>query len=176
MSCGIAAKEVTSEEVTRARPQTGFIWRPDIWSFVVALLAGVIAWNPDSGILKLVEFAWAGFGSAFGPIVVGALYWRRLNAAGAAAGMFAGAVVAFIWGGLPTFGIMDKPFGLYEMIPGVAASIIAMVIVTYATKAPSQEVLDTFDKAIALSRTTKSNPDIDFEDAVQSSAVRNAGH
>ena len=142
---------------------------------VVALLAGVIAWNPDSGILKLVEFAWAGFGSAFGPIVVGALYWRRLNAAGAAAGMLAGAIVAFIWGGLPTFGIMDKPFGLYEMIPGVAANIIVMVIVTYATKAPSEAVTSTFDKATTLAKTAMKDPDMDFAEAARTDEVRQAG-
>ncbi|MDR6277760.1 sodium/proline symporter PutP [Corynebacterium suicordis] len=143
---------------------------------VVAVLAGLIALDSTSAILKLVEFAWAGFGASFGPVVLGALYWRRLNAPGAIASIIAGAVVTFLWGGLASFGIIEKPFGLYEMIPGVAASVLAMVVVTYATKTPSQEVLDTFDKAIALSRTTKSNPEVDFEDAAQSSVVRNAAH
>ena len=80
---------------------------------VVAVLAALIALNPDSGILGLVEFAWAGFGASFGPVILGALFWRRLNAAGAAAGLVTGAIVAFIWGGLPQFGVIDKPFGLY---------------------------------------------------------------
>lgn len=141
----------------------------------VALLAGVIALNPESGILSLVEFAWAGFGSAFGPVVLGALYWRRLNAAGATAGMVAGAVVAFLWGGLASFGIMEKPFGLYEMVPGVAASVLAMVVVTYATKEPDASVTSMFDKATELSKTAMKNPDMDFAEAAKAASVREAG-
>lgn len=132
---------------------------------IVAILAGIVAANPDSGILALVEFAWAGFGASFGPVIVGALFWRRLNAAGATAGLATGAIVAFIWGGLPAFGIIDKPFGLYEMIPGVAANIIVMVAVTLATKEPSKEITDTFDKAIALSKAAAADPEKDFDEA-----------
>ncbi|KAB1503954.1 sodium/proline symporter PutP [Corynebacterium sp. 320] len=131
----------------------------------VALFAALIALNPDAGILALVSFAWAGFGSAFGPVIVGALYWRRLNAAGAGAGLVAGAVVAFLWGGLESFGIMDKPFGLYEMVPGVLANVIAMVVVTLITKAPDETVTSTFDKAVQVAKdpnyalpTTQQNP------------------
>lgn len=116
----------------------------------VALAAFLIARDPNSAVLGLVEFAWAGFGSAFGPLIVAALYWRRLNAAGATAGMVAGAVVAFAWGGLASFGIADKPFGLYEMVPGVAANIICMVSVTLMTKPPAKEITETFDEAKRL--------------------------
>ena len=118
----------------------------------VALLAALIALNPEAGVLALVSFAWAGFGASFGPVVVGALYWRRLNAAGAAAGLITGAVVAFLWGGLESFGVMDKPFGLYEIIPGVIANVIVMVAVTYATKPPEKQILDTFNEAVALTK------------------------
>ena len=117
----------------------------------VALLAMVIAAKPDSGVLSLVEFAWAGFGSAFGPVIIASLYWRRLNAPGAIAGLAAGAIVSFLWGGLANFGIADKPFGLYEMIPGVLANVVFMVGVTLMTKEPSAKVLDEFDKSIELS-------------------------
>lgn len=118
---------------------------------VVALLAVFIAAKPDSGVLSLVEFAWAGFGSAFGPVIIASLYWRRLNAPGAIAGLAAGAIVSFLWGGLANFGIADKPFGLYEMIPGVLANVVFMVGVTLMTKEPSAKVLDEFDKSIELS-------------------------
>ncbi|KGM18753.1 sodium/proline symporter PutP [Corynebacterium auriscanis] len=134
---------------------------------VVALIAFALSQDPDSAVLKLVEFAWAGFGASFGPVVIGALYWRRLNAAGATAGLITGAVVAFIWGGLPSFGVMEKPFGLYEMIPGVLCNIIAMVIVTNMTKAPSKEVTDTFDAVAKLSKVAERNPDQDIERAAE---------
>lgn len=131
---------------------------------IVAAVAALIALDPESGVLKLVEFAWAGFGASFGPVIVASLYWRRLNAPGAAAGLIAGAIVAFIWGGLPAFGIMDKPFELYEMIPGVAANILAMVVVTLMTKAPSPAVLNQFDEAARVSRAAASNPEADFDE------------
>ena len=133
---------------------------------VVALIAGIIALNPESGILSLVQFAWAGFGSSFGPVIVAALYWRKLNAPGAAAGLITGAVVAFLWGGLPQFGLMDKPWGLYEMIPGVLLNVLAMVIVTNMTKAPSKEITDTFDQAAKLSKVA-TKKDMDFEEAAE---------
>ncbi len=120
---------------------------------IVALFALLIALNPESAVLSLVSFAWAGFGSAFGPVIIASLYWRRLNAAGAAAGLITGGVVAFIWGGLPAFGVMDKPFGLYEMVPGVLLGTLAMIIVTLLTKAPSEKIQRTFDAAAELAKT-----------------------
>lgn len=121
----------------------------------VAILAAVIALNPNAGILALVSFAWAGFGAAFGPVILASLYWRSLNASGALAGLLAGAVVTFFWGGLPQFGIIEKPFGLYEMIPGVIASAVAMVVVTAMTKKPSPDVTAVFDQAVAATRVKK---------------------
>ncbi|MGO1950239.1 MAG: sodium/proline symporter PutP [Mycobacteriaceae bacterium] len=129
---------------------------------IVAVIAALVALDPDSAILGLVEFAWAGFGASFGPVIVAALYWRRLNAQGAAAGLISGAIVAFIWGGLPQFGVMDKPFDLYEMIPGVAINVILMIAVTLATSPPSKEITDEFDEAIRFSKlTAKESTDLD---------------
>ena len=112
----------------------------------VAVIAGVIAANPNSSILTLVGFAWAGFGSAFGPVVVASLYWRRLNMPGAAAGIIVGAIVSFAWGLSP---LTDT---LYEIVPGVLASTIAMVAVSLMTKAPSPHIVEEFDHAAAEAR------------------------
>ena len=112
----------------------------------VAVIAGVIAANPNSSILTLVGFAWAGFGSAFGPVVVASLYWRRLNMPGAAAGIIVGAIVSFAWGMSP---LTDT---LYEIVPGVLASTIAMVAVSLMTKAPSPHIVEEFDHAAAEAR------------------------
>ncbi|RAV34839.1 sodium/proline symporter PutP [Corynebacterium heidelbergense] len=131
---------------------------------LVAVMAFFIARNPDSAVLKLVEFAWAGFGSAFGPVVIASLYWRRLNVPGAVAGVLAGALVAFVWGGLPTLGVWvtEKPFGLYEMVPGVLASIVAMVVVSLATKPPAPHVVEMFDEVQEISKTMKGHPEADL--------------
>lgn len=125
----------------------------------VAVVAGVLAINPSDSILGLVAFAWAGFGSAFGPLVLFMLYWRRLNVPGAVAGMITGAVVAFAWGQSP---LSDS---LYEMVPGFLSSVVVTVLVTLATKAPTSEITDRFDTATERSYGAAANPDLDFDKA-----------
>jgi sodium/proline symporter len=109
---------------------------------VVAVIAGLIALNRDSTILELVGFAWAGFGAAFGPVVVLSLYWKKLTTWGALASMVTGAVVVFIWG--------NSPLGdsLYEIVPGFAASLIVAFIVSLATYKPNAEIDTEFDIAV----------------------------
>lgn len=104
----------------------------------VAVVAAALAVQPNDSILGLVAFAWAGFGSAFGPLMLFALYWRRLNAAGAIAGMLTGAVVSFVWGSTS----LSKH--LYEMVPGFLCSCLAIWIVSLATKPPSNTVVERF--------------------------------
>ncbi|MFE7408442.1 sodium/proline symporter PutP [Isoptericola sp. NPDC057559] len=113
---------------------------------LVALVAGLIALDRTSSILDLVGFAWAGFGSAFGPVVILSLYWRRLTRWGALSGMVAGAVVAFAWGRSP---LADT---LYEIVPGFAVGLLVAVVVSFVTPRPDAVVLDEFDAARALAR------------------------
>ncbi len=108
-------------------------------SVALVALAGIaIAADPDSKVLGLVAHAWAGFGAAFGPMIVLALTWRRMTGAGAVTGLVTGAVVviAWIWLG------WDKSFlggqGVYEIIPGFFAAWLAIVLVSNATRASSQ--------------------------------------
>lgn len=114
---------------------------------VVAIIAVVLAVNPNDSILGLVGFAWAGFGSAFGPVVVASLYWKRLTAPGAIAGMVVGAVVPVVWN-LTGLGSSI----IYEIVPGVIAAWLAMVVVTLATKAPSAEITEEFSAAVRVSK------------------------
>ncbi|MDO5098923.1 MAG: sodium/proline symporter PutP [Corynebacterium sp.] len=113
---------------------------------LVAVVAGVLSINPSDSILGLVGFAWAGFGAAFGPLVLFMLYWRRLNTPGALAGMITGAVVVFAWGS------SSLGESLYEMVPGVIAATIAIVVVSLCTKPPSETVTDTFNQAVERER------------------------
>ncbi|ALC05566.1 hypothetical protein CDES_05670 [Corynebacterium deserti GIMN1.010] len=128
---------------------------------VLAVIAAVMAINPSDSILGLVGFAWAGFGSAFGPVILAMLYWKRLNAPGAIAGMLTGAVVSIAWG--------MSPLGdaLYEIIPGFALATIVMVVVSLATKSPDQEILDEFDSAKKLAEAVDGQDDIDFAEAAK---------
>ena len=113
----------------------------------VAIIAALLSIKPSNSILGLVAFAWAGFGSAFGPLVVASLYWRRLNTPGALAGIIVGAVVSFGWG------MSSLGDSLYEMVPGFLCGTLAMVAVSLLTKPPAQEILDEFDRAAHMART-----------------------
>lgn len=132
--------------VKRQPRQKNLMWLSRLSVLLVAVVAGVLAINPSDSILGLVGFAWAGFGSAFGPLVIASLYWKRLNVPGAIAGMVVGAVVSFAWGQSPLSDV------LYEIVPGVLASVLFMVVVSLMTKPPATHITNTFDKAVSLSR------------------------
>lgn len=127
----------------------------------IAVIAAVLAINPSDSILGLVGFAWAGFGSAFGPLVLLSLYWKRLNSTGAIAGMVTGAIVAIGWGMSP---LSDA---LYELVPGFAISLIATVVVSLVTKAPDTKVVTEFEEASQLAKLVESNKNLDFEEAAE---------
>ena len=112
---------------------------------VIAILGVFIARNPDSSIFGRVSFAWAGFGAAFGPVVICALFWKRANFPGAVAGMVAGGAMVFIWKFIiAKFGGV---FAIYELLPAFIVGIVAMVAVSLLTKAPSKEITDEFESA-----------------------------
>lgn len=111
---------------------------------IISVVAAALAWNVNDTILKLVAFAWAGFGAAFGPVVILTLYWKRLTRWGALAGMAAGAVVVSLWANL-SGGIFD----LYEILPGFLANLITAIVVSLITKVDPQ-IDEEFDHAVAL--------------------------
>ena len=115
---------------------------------LIAVVGVLIAWNPDSSIFKIVSFAWAGFGAAFGPVVILSLFWRRMNAAGALAGMLTGGVMVFVWKFLvrPNVAVLD----IYELLPAFILALVAIVVVSLLTKAPSKEICDEFDEVKAM--------------------------
>ena len=106
----------------------------------VAIIAVLIATNQNSTILGLVSYAWGGFGSAFGPLVLCSLFWRRTNKQGAYAGIIVGGVVDLVWAQL-SGGIFD----LYEIVPGFVFGLLAIVVVSLLTPAPTKAVTDEFD-------------------------------
>lgn len=121
------------------------MWVGRLAVVVVCLIAVVIGWDKDSQVLDLVSYAWAGFGSAFGPVLIMALFWRRMNRWGALAGMIAGAAADGLWIWLGK----TEAFPLYEMIPGVLAAAVFTVVVSLLTDKPSQEQVDKFDEVTA---------------------------
>ena len=111
----------------------------------IALLAMVIASDRESKVLDLVSYAWAGFGAAFGPVIVFSLFWRSMTAASAIAGMIVGAVTVVVWSNL-TGGLFD----LYEIVPGFALASVVIVIVTMLKPASDSQALNTFEEVEQL--------------------------
>ena len=109
----------------------------------IAVIAIFLAWNPDSSVFYIVSFAWAGFGAAFGPLMLFSLFWKRTNLQGALAGMVAGGVMVFVWKYLVR--PMGGTWNIYELLPAFVVSALAIVIVSLATKAPSEEICREFD-------------------------------
>jgi len=110
--------------------------------FVIAFIAYLIALNPESNIMQLVSYAWAGFGSVFGPLILISLYWQKINFYGALAGMISGGVTVFIWE--YNFSISTK---IYSLIPGFLISCIAIIIFSLLTQKPSNIISHKFSEA-----------------------------
>lgn len=115
---------------------------------VIAVLAFVIAWDPNSSIMELVSDAWAGLGAAFGPAVVCSLFWKRTNLPGMVAGIVSGGLTVIIWDYLPLIGgkTIGAATGVYSLLVGFAVSMVLIVVVSLCTKAPEAAVLEEFEK------------------------------
>lgn len=135
---GVIKKEAEDEKVLLVSRVT---------VLAVAVLAYLIALNPNSSIMTLVSDAWAGFGSAFGPIVLLSLFWKRTNFHGALAGIISGAVTVLVWDYLPIINgqTIGAATGLYSLVVGFAISFVVIVVVSLLTPAPSAEMLKEFE-------------------------------
>lgn len=135
---GLLKKTATDKQVMRVSRVT---------LIIITIVGIIIALDKDSVIFKVVSFAWAGFGATFGPLMLFSLFWKRINHAGAVAGMCAGAAMVFIWKLLirPMGGV----FGIYELLPAFLVSCIFIVVVSLLTKEPSKEMQAEFEAAKA---------------------------
>lgn len=107
---------------------------------LVAIISILLAINPNNSVLDLVSHAWAGFGAAFGPIVIFSVFWRRMTSKGALFGMLVGAVTVLLW-------IKFEWFNLYSLIPGFLFSSLTIIIVSLLDRKPDNEVVNHFDTA-----------------------------
>ncbi|MFN4291785.1 MAG: sodium/proline symporter PutP [Permianibacter sp.] len=131
--------------------QKELVWFGRLMVLAVAVLAIGIASNPESRVLGLVGYAWAGFGAAFGPVVLFSLLWPRMTRNGALAGMLVGAVTVIVWHNGQWFGLAQGAiFGLYEMVPGFALACVAIVIGSKLDKEPSEAMKAAFGKMRAM--------------------------
>lgn len=115
---------------------------------VISVIGMFIASDSNSSVFQIVSFAWAGFGAAFGPLMLSALFWKRSNMYGALAGMVSGGVMVFVWKFLirPMGGVL----GIYELLPAFIVGLVFNVVVSLMTAEPSKEIQDEFDRVAAM--------------------------
>ena len=123
--------------------QKELVWIGRLMVLLIAILAIVLATNPESKVLGLVAYAWAGFGAAFGPLIILSLFWKRMNLSGALAGMVVGAVVVIAWKNISFFAAT----GVYEIIPGFICSFLAIIFFSLISKEPTADMIERFETA-----------------------------
>lgn len=149
LSCQLlVSSSAITEDFYRAfiRPnatQCELVWVGRAMVLLVAIISILLAIDPDNSVLGLVSYAWAGFGAAFGPVVVFSVFWRRITRNGALAGMVVGAITVLLW-------INYNWFNLYSLIPGFIFSSLAIVMVSLLDNKPSDDIVEHFNKANRL--------------------------
>jgi sodium/proline symporter len=115
---------------------------------LVAALAFLIAWNPNSSVMELVSDAWAGLGAAFGPAVVCSLFWKRTNLPGVVTGIVSGGIFVLVWDYVPLAGgqTLGNATGIYSLLLGFIVSLVLIVIVSLCTKAPDESIQAEFER------------------------------
>ena len=119
------------------------LWFARATILVISIIAVFLALDPNSSVFSIVSFAWAGFGGAFGAVMLLALFWKRANTQGALAGMIGGGATVFIWKFLVR--PLGGAFNIYELLPAFIVSMLLMVIVSLVTKEPENSVVEEFN-------------------------------
>ena len=122
------------------------VWLARISVIVISIIAIFLALNPESSVFDIVSFAWAGFGAAFGPVVLSALFWKRTTLCGAFAGMLSGGATVFFWKFVIRANFKGTVLDFYELLPAFIIACIAIIVVSFLTKAPEKEITDVFDE------------------------------
>lgn len=151
VSSSALAEDFYKGMIRKDASQQELVWVGRFGVVLIALVAIVLAYNPDSTVLDLVGYAWAGFGAAFGPVLLLSLFWKRMTRNGALAGMVVGGATVIIWAELTNWfnlSVEQYPIlGLYEIIPGFILASIAIIVVSRLDQEPPQEIQDEFEKA-----------------------------
>jgi sodium/proline symporter len=160
----VTASSITGDiykgSINKKAPDKHLVWFSRGAVLSVSLIAYIIATDRTSSIMALVSNAWSGFGSAFGALILLSLYWKRVNRAGAAAGIISGGLTVIIWDYLPLFQTAEGAWlrlggktGLYSLVPGFFLSLIFTIAVSLLTKKPSGEISGEFDIAARPAQT-----------------------
>lgn len=110
---------------------------------IISVIGVVLAWDSNSSVFGIVSFAWAGFGAAFGPVVLLSLFWKRSNKYGAVFGMIAGGAMVFIW--KYAIAKLGGAFAIYELLPAFLFGLVVNIVVSLITGKPEQSIIDDFE-------------------------------
>lgn len=132
------AQDIYRTMLRKDAEERELVWLSRASVLIIASISVFLGLNPNSFILDMVAYAWAGFGAAFGPAILMSLFWRRATKKGIVCGIIVGGVTVLVWKQLALF-------GLYEIVPGFILSLIAIYIVSLMDKEPEKSLTDTFD-------------------------------
>lgn len=137
------AKNIYQGLMKKDASDKSVLWMSRLALLIICAIAIFIAMDENSVIFSIVSFAWAGFGATFGPLMLFSLFWKRINRAGAIAGMIGGGVMVFVWN------LLIRPLGgiwnIYELLPAFIFSSICIVVVSLLAKEPSKEIQEEFE-------------------------------
>ncbi|MBE6746727.1 MAG: sodium/proline symporter PutP [Ruminococcaceae bacterium] len=117
---------------------------------LISVIAVFLALDPNSSVFEIVSFAWAGFGAAFGPVVLFALFWKRTNKFGALAGMLSGGVMIFVWKFIIRTRFAGTILDIYELLPAFIVACVVIVAVSLLTKKPDDEIVEAYEQVKAM--------------------------
>ncbi|HJK62744.1 MAG TPA: sodium/proline symporter PutP [Methanocorpusculum sp.] len=130
--------------INKEAPDKRLLWISRVTVLIVSVVAIALSLDQASSVFNIVSNAWAGFGCTFGTVILLGLFWKRMNWQGALAGIIVGGIVSLGWG---TY--LTAVTNLYEMVPGVIASLLAIYLVSRFTAEPEKEVTDMYDEYVA---------------------------
>ncbi|MDD4312240.1 MAG: sodium/proline symporter [Eubacteriales bacterium] len=143
ISASAVSKNVWQGLIRKSASEKETMWVSRIVLVLITIFAIFVATGKNQVIFSIVDFAWAGFGAAFGPLMLFSLFWKRTTYAGAIAGMIAGGGMVFLWNFV--ISTLGGVWGIYELLPAFLFSCIVIVVVSLLTKKPSEAIQKEFD-------------------------------
>jgi sodium/proline symporter len=139
------ANDIYKDLFKKKASEAEVMWVARITMLAVTVFGIIIALSGNQSIFRVVSYAWAGLGAAFGPLVLFSLFWKRTTFPAAVAGMLTGGIMVVLWKNV--IAKWGGPFAVYELLPAFIISALVIWLVSLATKAPSREIVQEFEKA-----------------------------
>ena len=137
------ARNIFGGLLTKKISDRSIMWIARVSLLVISLFGIIIALSGNDSIFRVVSYAWAGFGAAFGPLILFSLFWKRINFPGAVAGMLSGGIAVVVWKELVSK--LGGVFAVYELLPAFIISCLVIVLVSLSTAKPSDEIVREFE-------------------------------